>query len=357
MDVLVTGGEGFIGKKLVSSLLASGKSVIVIDSLDQQVHGVNINIEKKRGYKLIHDNLKNIKKYKSSLENVEEIYHLASETGTYQSMSECARYVSGNDLSTAILMDTIGELKKVKKIILTSSRSVYGEGAYENKNNIRIFPKARSQKDLERGIWDHSCHKERLEPKATKEIDALNPVSIYGANKLNQENLVAIKANYLGIESVIFRLQNVYGPGQSLVNPYTGLMTFFFNALNERKEINVYEDGKIIRDFVYVSDVVDMLMKNDLLIKNNINILNVGTGVPTAIVDLAKIMIKKINIEGKFRISGDYRLGDVRSNYADMTAAHEIYGKRKFITLDEGIDKFIEWAKEESKKNENKFHK
>lgn len=345
--IIITGGAGFIGQSLSSQLITLGYKVTILDNLDVQIHGDNPLYTPPKDCIFRRIDLRNSNdSLISYFEGIDIVIHLASSTGTGQSMYEITDYVKNNDLSTANILDALRKVKiKPSLFILASSRSVYGEGLYySNLLKQIITPDSRNISDLNSHKWGHYLNKEELISIPTSENAELKPVSIYAANKITQEMLVRIACESMNIKYGILRLQNVYGPGQSLQNPYTGIISIFYNRIRQGLPIELFEDGNPVRDFIYIDDVVNSITK---LFEININkgiILNIGTGIPLKISDISSHLynlskIKK-NIVRKFR----YRVGDVRSCYANIDNAKKLLDFKSNISIQDGLGKFIQWA-------------
>jgi dTDP-L-rhamnose 4-epimerase len=264
-NILITGGAGFIGSNLALKLTAKGYIVRVIDSLSQQIHGKKPKVnsplylsikEHVEFYKL---DVTNKKELKYALQGQDAVIHLAAETGTGQSMYEIKKYCNVNIGGTALLLDILANNNhSIQKIIIASSRAIYGEGKYECPEHGIVYPDARRDIDLKTGDFDCKCpicgsHVKLL---PTSEDSKIHPTSVYGITKQNQEQMVLSVGKYIGIPVVAFRYQNVYGPGQRLYNPYTGILSIFSTQIRKGNNINIFEDGEESRDFVYIDDVV-----------------------------------------------------------------------------------------------------
>jgi dTDP-L-rhamnose 4-epimerase len=274
---------------------------------------------------------------------------LAAETGTGQSMYRIGDYTNTNVLGTALLLDVLAnDRHDVRKLVLASSRSVYGEGAYHCVHCGLVYPPMRSLPSLLANEWEPLCPlcSGAIDPVATPETCATRPASVYAATKLAQEDLLRIVGNALGIPFLIFRLQNVYGEGQSLNNPYTGILSIFSNRIRQGKEIILFEDGQESRDFVHVSDVAEAMALGLESDGGDGLTMNVGSGVQVSVETIARSLM------GQFRdsnvpvvISGQYRLGDIRHNYADITAIGRLLAFVPKVSLEEGIARFVGWVK------------
>ncbi len=351
--ILIVGGAGFIGSHLASKILAKGKKVTILDSLTPQVHGqIPKNIEwlEQQGIDFIRGNVVKRADWGRALHDVDAIVHLAAETGTGQSMYQIAHYNEVNTQATALLFDVLGQLPehRVKRIILASSRSVYGEGAYHchHCDQGRVFPKSRALNDLMRGQWELICPNcaHELMPVATTETDPVLPASIYAATKYAQEDLVRIACESQGIDYAIFRLQNVYGERQSLNNPYTGLLSIFSTKIRLSNPLPLFEDGNESRDFVHVDDVTDALLCGLFSKKPTNTIINVGSGIPTSVNDVAIQLACAFGREPNIVVTGQYRVGDIRHNVADITRLMRYFDFKPKISLQEGLGRFAAWV-------------
>jgi dTDP-L-rhamnose 4-epimerase len=351
--VLITGGLGFIGLEVARQLLRRGCSITLLDNLSPQVHGAvpdlaAVELVKNARVKVIRGDVAKPSAWAAALADMEAVVHLAAETGTAQSMYEIFRYTEANVGGAAALLDHLANhAHKVRKIILASSRSVYGEGAYRCMRCGLVYPPARSEARLRSGEWQPACPicKSPLAVAATPEEANPAPASIYAATKLAQEDLVRIAARALGIPAVIFRFQNVYGEGQSLKNPYTGILSIFSNQLRLGKTLNLYEDGQESRDFVHVSDAaraVRLALASDAADGAT---LNVGSGQPTSVEQVALLLHERWGGKTRPLISGHYRLGDIRHGYADLSAIRSRLGYAPEISLENGLTRFVDWVK------------
>ena len=353
-NILITGGAGFIGSNLALRLLSYGYNITVLDNLSEQIHGSDPN--KSLLYNSIKDKVNfilgdvcNENDWIKSIENQDVIIHLAAETGTGQSMYEVEKYVNVNVRSNAILLNCLSNKKnKIQKIIVASSRAVYGEGKYSCSEDGVVFPIQRSDYNLSKGDFNPKCPicDNNVTPMPTDEKSPLNPVSIYGITKQNQEQLISLGCKSLGISSIIYRYQNVYGPGQSLSNPYTGILSIFSTRILNNNQIEIFEDGLESRDFVYIDDVVDATFLG-LKITDKINtVFNVGSGKRTSVLNVAKTLEKHYENDVNINISGRYRIGDIRHNFADISKITKI-GFSPKVSFTKGLEKFSNWVKKQ----------
>ena len=353
--ILITGGAGFIGSNLALALLEKGHQVTVLDNLSEQIHGKKPE-ETSPLYLSIKDKVQFIKGTVACRETLRKaiadntvIVHLAAETGTGQSMYEIQRYTDINIGATALLLDILtNEKHSVKKVVVASSRAIYGEGKYYNKTkNTFVYPLQRTDEDMQKGdfeVKDPQNHSDKLELVATTEDSIIHPTSVYGITKQVQEQLVMTVCPTIGIAGVAFRYQNVYGPGQSLKNPYTGILSIFSTQIKNGNGINIFEDGKETRDFVFISDVVDATVLGIEKETANNQVFNVGTGVATDVITVATELSKNYGIQIPITISGNYRLGDIRHNYADISKAKQLLGFEPKISFQEGLKQFTDWV-------------
>ena len=353
--ILITGGAGFIGSNLALTLLKRGHQVTVLDNLSEQIHGKNP--EKTSSlYLSIKDKVHFIKGTVACRETLQKaiadntvVVHLAAETGTGQSMYEIQHYTDINIGATALLLDILtNEKHSVKKVVVASSRAIYGEGKYYNKTkNTFVYPLQRTDEDMQKGdfeVKDPQNHSDVLELVATTEDAIIHPTSVYGITKQVQEQLVMTVCPTIDIAGVAFRYQNVYGPGQSLKNPYTGILSIFSTQIKNGNGINIFEDGKETRDFVFISDVVDATVLGIEKETAKNQVFNVGTGVATDVITVAKELSNNYGIQVPITISGNYRLGDIRHNYADITKARQLLGFEPKISFKEGLKQFTDWV-------------
>lgn len=352
-NILIAGGAGFIGSNLALKLIAKSYNVTVLDTLSEQIHGDNPE-ETSPLYQSIKDKVTFIKgsvtsreDWMTALEGQEAVIHLAAETGTGQSMYEIEKYVDTNVGGTAILLDILTNTKhSVKRVLVAESRAIYGEGKYHCEKCGDVYPTDRKDEDMAKGDFECHCPKcgGRVTLVATTEDSAIHPSSVYGISKQVQGQLVHMVCQTIGVESVSFRYQNVYGPGQSLTNPYTGILSIFSTRIKNHNGINIFEDGRETRDFVYIDDVVAATILGLEVPEANGHVFNVGTGVATDVLTVANTLCEKYGIEVPITVSGNYRLGDIRHNYADITLARNILGFEPKWSFSQGIEQFTNWV-------------
>lgn len=355
--ILVTGGAGFIGSNLSLKLLSKGYEVTILDNLSKQIHGANPDKTSplynsiKNKVHFIEGSVTNREDWLKAIDSVDCIVHLAAETGTGQSMYEIEKYVGVNIGGTALMLDILTNTNHtVKKVVVAESRAIYGEGRYYSKElNQFVYPTERSEAAMRAGDFEvkyKGCDSP-LKLVGTTEDSMIHPTSVYGITKQVQGQLVHLVCPSIGIASVSYRYQNVYGPGQSLSNPYTGILSIFSTRIRNGNGINIFEDGKETRDFVYIDDVVDATILGIEKEEANGHVFNVGTGVATDVLTVARTLIEKYEIDVPVTISGNFRLGDIRHNYADITAARIILGFEPKWSFSDGIGEFVKWVNEQ----------
>ena len=356
MRILITGGAGFIGSRLATVLNAEGHRVTILDNLLAQIHGDDptksglLAVARQAGDVVVGDVTD-----REVLENVlvgqDVVIHLAAETGTGQSMYQIDRYSRVNVGGTALLLDVLASDKRhsVSKIVIASSRSIYGEGRYSSKELGYVFPESRRESDLLAGRFEPTYPGDvsGLQLVGTTEDSKIHPSSVYGITKQAQESLVMTVGPTLGIASVGLRYQNVFGPGQSLTNPYTGILSIFSAQIRQDKSINVFEDGLESRDFVYVDDVARVTAQAALDPRANGQVLNVGSGVGTSVSDVVDELMRAYGRTVPVEITGNFRLGDIRHNVADLTRVRDVLEFEPQVTFRDGVEAFARWVQEQ----------
>lgn len=346
MKILVTGGAGFIGSHLVDALVAEDHEVTVYDNFVLQVHG-----KKKPSYlnpsaRYVPGDIRNRESLKKLLKKVEVVFHEASAVGVGQSMYQISDYVDANTEGTAVLLDVlVREKTKVRKLIVASSMSLYGEGRYLCKTCGKISPSPRPENLLKEKKWEMRCATCRVpvNPIPTDELKPLEPTSIYAMTKRHQEEMSLLIGKTYNLPVVALRYFNVYGPRQSLSNPYTGVCAIFSSRIKNRHCPLVYEDGLQSRDFVHVEDIVQanlLVMKQP---KADHRILNVGSGKATTILEIANTLIHLYKGSVSPKIVGKYRAGDIRHCFADISRVVSL-GYRPRWSLRDGLQDLVRWG-------------
>lgn len=353
--ILITGGAGFIGSSLALKLIDQGHEVVILDNLSPQIHGENPG--ESYTYRLIKDRVVfhkgdvcNMEDWRTSLEGVHAVVHLAAETGTGQSMYEIQKYVNTNIGGTSNLLEILtNEPHQVKKLVVAASRAVYGEGKYRCSTHGTVYPKSREDADMAAGDFEVKCPqcRENVEMLPTDEPSALHPTSVYGYTKQGQEQLCMIVGKSIGIPTVALRFQNVYGPGQSLKNPYTGILSIFSTRIKNGNNISIFEDGLETRDFVYIDDITDAILLS-LEDKNaDFETFNVGSGEKTDVLTVAQTLKEKYKAAIQIQVTGNYRLGDIRHNLGDLEKIRRLLGYEPKVSFKEGISRFVDWVEKQ----------
>lgn len=355
--VLITGGAGFIGSNLSNTLVKKGYHVTVLDILSPQIHGINPETSSPL-FSSLSDEITFIKGSvtdRTLLEKIiscqQVIVHLAAETGTGQSMYTIENYTLVNIGGTALILDILAnQPNNVQKLIVASSRAVYGEGKYSSREFGFVYPDQRCAENMSIGDFEvkYPGCKIPLQLVATDEESKIHPSSVYGITKQVQEQLVMKVCPTLGIKPVSFRYQNVYGPGQSLSNPYTGILSIFSTRILQGKSINIFEDGMESRDFVYIDDVVKATILGIEDDKANGEVFNVGSGKPITVIGVVNALMETYGVNVPITVSGNYRLGDIRHNYADLTKISETLGFKAKVSFEEGIRYFAKWVRQQT---------
>ena len=351
-NVLITGGAGFIGSNLALKLIEKGYQVTVLDNLSPQIHGDNptetspLYLSIKDKVKFIHGTVTSKSDWEEALKGQDVIVHYAAETGTGQSMYEVEKYVDVNINGTALMLNLlVNGAYNVKKVVVASSRSIYGEGKYISKELGAVYPTQRESIHMDQGDFEVKYpNSSALTLVGTDEESKIHPSSVYGITKQNQEQMVLTVCPTVGIAGVAFRYQNVYGPGQSLKNPYTGILSIFSTQIKNGNNINIFEDGLESRDFVYIDDVVDATILGLEKEEANNQVFNVGTGVAKNVLTVANELVKNYGIDVSINVSGNYRLGDIRHNYADLTKINRLLGFSPKVSFEVGLKNFAEWV-------------
>jgi dTDP-L-rhamnose 4-epimerase len=344
----VTGGAGFIGSHLVDALVGAGHSVRILDSLADEVHGGRVPEHLNRDAEFIHGDVCDPATVKTALEGVEAVFHLAAELGLGRSMYQVRRFVTGNDLGTAVLLEELIERRsQIKKLIVASSMSLYGEGPYRCENCDRTsHPELRTVSALAAKQWEFQCDQcgAQLHALPTPEEKPLNPTSVYAVGKQVQEQYSLIIGRAYQIPTVAFRYFNVYGPRQALSNPYTGACAIFSSRLLNDQPPLIYEDGGQTRDFVSVHDIV---RANLLALESSgadYQVLNVGTGRATTIGFIAEVIAKGLGKNIEAEITEQFREGDIRHCIADISKAKTLLGYEPSVRLEDGLVELLDWV-------------
>ena len=341
--VLVTGGAGFIGCAMSSLLPEHFDRVVAFDNLHPQIHDEQVRpAALDERVEFVQGDVTSAADWDALLANVHPtvILHLAAETGTGQSLTEATRHAAVNVVGTTEMLDALVRHEKLpEKIVLTSSRAVYGEGAWVAEDGTVTYPGQRTAEMLESGQWDFAG----LKPtpfESSRVVPA--PTSVYGATKLAQEHVLTSWCLALHVTPVLYRLQNVYGPGQSLTNPYTGIVSFFAQRAKAGEVIPVYEDGEIVRDFVFIDDVASALLEGILHSGATTSAYDIGSGEGTSILTLANLIAENYGAPEP-KINGMYRNGDVRHASCDIAPTTARLDWQPQVMVAEGVTRLCTW--------------
>ena len=346
--ILITGGAGFVGSHLADALLEAGYQVRALDNLSEQVHGAGgarpAYLDER--VELIRGDVRDPVKVAEALEGIDAVYHFAAAVGVGQSMYQIEQYTDINNRGTAVLLEALAK-RPVKKLVVASSMSLYGEGLYHNSAGMLCVPQERELEALRAGDWELKDHTgQALEPIPTPESKIPAPSSVYALSKYDQEKLCLVVGKAYGIPTVALRFFNIYGTRQALSNPYTGVLAIFSSRYLNDAPPQIFEDGLQRRDFVHVQDVAQAcqlaLERDDA----NGEVFNVGSGCSYSIREIAEKVGKvlgKSHIEPE--ITGKYRVGDIRHCYADISKAQNVLGYRPKVTIEDGLADLAEWLK------------
>lgn len=351
-NVLVTGGAGFIGSHLVDGLVADGYSVRVLDALVPQVHGSDaVPHYLNKDVEFIKADVCEREAVDRALAGIDVVYHEAAEVGVGQSMYEIERYVRANDLGTAVLLEAIlARQPQIKKLVVASSMSIYGEGAYKCESCGILHPQLRPSEQLLARRWELECPTcgKEAKPTGTSEDKPLFPTSVYAVTKQDQEQFCLAVGRSYKIPTVALRYFNVYGTRQALSNPYTGVCAIFSSRLLNGNAPMIFEDGEQTRDFVHVSDIVQA---NLLALQTNradYQAVNIGTGVATSVREVCELLAGGLGLDIKPEIVGRYREGDIRHCVSDISKARNLLGYEPRVSLEQGIPELLQWVREQA---------
>jgi dTDP-L-rhamnose 4-epimerase len=348
--VLVTGGAGFIGSHTVDALVERGYEVTLLDSLEPPSHRtrefptyLDRNCRKVKGSILERSLMEDLCK------DTDAVIHLAALVGGYQSMYQIDRYVETNTRGTSVLLDVLVNTETpVRKLVVASSMMVYGEGTYKcGPCGTVHYPSGRDQLSLKQALFDHRCSQcgAALTPVPTTETRPAIPGSIYAASKRHQEEISLLVGKAQGLRTTVLRYFNVYGSRQSLSNPYTGVCSVFTSRILNNKPPVLFEDGMMLRDYIHVKDVVQANLRALESERAENEIFNVGSGIPTSTLHLARMLIRIYGSDVEPEISHRYRINDTRQCYADISKAKGILGFIPTVSLEKGLGELAEWAK------------
>ena len=349
--VLVTGGAGFVGSHLVDALIAGGHEVRIFDSLEPQVHGQDRQVPPhvNPGAELVRGSVTDAEAVARVLDGIDVVFHHAAAVGVGQSMYDIVHYCHANSVGAAVLLQEIVKRRsRIRKMVVASSMSVYGEGAYRTPGGKARSPRLRTRDRLERGEWEmrDGATGVPLEPIPTPETKPLQPTSVYAITKRDHEELFLTVGYAYRIPTVALRYFNIYGERQALSNPYTGVAAIFSTRVLNGQAPMMFEDGEQSRDFIHVSDVVRanlLALETD---RADYEALNVGTGQPTTIRQVADAILETLGrTDLKPCVLGTFREGDIRHCYADISRARDLLGYAPEVTFNDGVRRLVEWVR------------
>ncbi len=350
VNALVTGGAGFVGSHLTDRLIAMGYRVRALDNLDAQVHGTEKAVPAyfNKDAELLVGDVRSGEDVRKAVQGMDVVFHGASVVGVGQSMYEIHRYMDVNVLGTANLLQVLADGKHgVRKLVVASSMSIYGEGEYSCKTCGRVYPALRPASQLEGKDWEMKCPVcgGATTPIGTTEQKPLQPTSVYAVSKRDQEELCLSVGRAYGIPTVALRFFNIYGSRQALSNPYTGVAAIFSCRVLNGSPPVVYENGGQSRDFIHVSDIVRAIILAIEKDEANYEVFNVGTGRSLSVLDVARHLIKAHGSDIEPRVVNKFRHGDTRHCYADITKIKCKLGFKPAVSFEDGARELVEWAR------------
>lgn len=344
--ILITGGAGFIGSHLADELLRKGYIVRALDNLSEQVHGPD---RRRPGYlnrevELVVGDVRDPDAVKLALKGVEAVFHFAAAVGVGQSMYEIDKYTDVNARGTAVLLEEAIKRKKIEKLVVASSMSIYGEGLHRSSSGSLVQDASRELEDLKAGDWDpKGTDGAPLEPVGTPESKVPSLNSVYALSKYDQERLCLMIGRAYNIPAVAMRFFNVFGTRQAFSNPYTGVLAIFASRLMNDRPPLIYEDGLQMRDFVSVYDVARacvLALESD---KAAYMSLNAGSGQAVSVLEVARRLAAVFGKRIEPEVTGKYRMGDIRNCFSDMTLARKVLNYEPRVTLEDGILELSSW--------------
>ena len=357
--VLVTGGAGFVGSHLVDALVAQGDRVRVFDSLEPQVHGPagQVPAYLDPEVELVRGSITDGAAVGRALDGIDVVFHHAALVGVGQSMYDIVRYCQVNTVGAAILLEEVVKRRdRIRKVVVASSMSVYGEGAYRTPQGEMRSPRLRSRDFLERGEWEtrDAATGTPLAPIPTPETKPLHPTSVYAVTKRDHEELFLSVGYAYRIPTVALRYFNIYGERQALSNPYTGVAAIFSSRVLNGQPPIIFEDGQQSRDFIHVSDIVAANLLALATDRADYQTLNVGTGRPTTVREVADLILAALGKPDlKPQVLCKFREGDIRHCYADIALARRLLGFEPKVAFTQGIHQLVAWVR--SQQAEDRF--
>jgi dTDP-L-rhamnose 4-epimerase len=352
--VLITGGAGFVGSHLADALAQAGHEVILFDNLEPQVHGQGTTRPRYLdvAHRLERGDIRDAATLGPLVEQAEVVFHFAAMVGVGQSMYQVRRYTDVNAMGMATLLEVLAAertQRRVRKLIVASSMSIYGEGAYECASCGRVAPRLRPVEQLKTGDWEVRCPRcgAELRPLPTDEDKPLYPTSIYAINKRDHEEMALAFGHAYDLPAVALRFFNIYGSRQSLSNPYTGVAAIFSARMLSHQPPTIYEDGLQQRDFVHVSDIVQACRLAMTSPAADYQVFNVGTGHPVSVLQVAELLAGELGWSGGFEVLNKFRAGDIRHCFADISRIREAIGYQPRYRFEDGVHELVSWVAEQ----------
>jgi dTDP-L-rhamnose 4-epimerase len=347
--VLITGGAGFVGSHLADAVANAGHEVILLDNLEPQVHGAGCvrpaYLDPR--HRLVYGDIRDADALAPLMREVDVVFHLAAMVGVGQSMYQVRRYVDVNTLGMATLLEALLTNRgRVRKLLVASSMSIYGEGAYFCRQCGPVFPRLRSTEQLGAGDWEVHCPAcgSALEARPTGEDKPLCPTSIYAITKRDHEEMALAFGRSYDLPTVALRFFNIYGSRQALTNPYTGVAAIFSGRMLSGQTPVIYEDGRQQRDFVHVSDIVQACRLAMASSGADHQVVNVGTGRPVSVLEVAEQLARELGWSGAFEIRHKFRAGDIRHCFADITRIRSLLGYEPRHRFEDGVRELMGWV-------------
>jgi dTDP-L-rhamnose 4-epimerase len=344
--ILITGGAGFIGSHLADELLEHGYQVRALDDLSEQVHGPGAS---RPGYlspevELVEGDVRDPEAVRKAMKGIDAVFHLAARVGVGQSMYEIERYTSVNNLGTAVLLEALIE-KPVERLIVASSMSLYGEGLFRDADGNLVNGGERDRDQLRAHDWEvRDLQGREMTPLPTPETKTPNLSSVYALSKYDQERLCLMTGRAYNLPTVALRFFNVYGTRQALSNPYTGVLAIFASRLLNGNPPLIFEDGRQMRDFVHVSDIARACRLALTVPEAADHVLNIGSGRQYTVLEIARAMAEALGREGvEPEVTGNYRVGDIRHCFADITLARRVLGYEPAMPFEQGLIELASW--------------
>jgi dTDP-L-rhamnose 4-epimerase len=345
--VLITGGAGFVGSHLADALAAAGHEVVLYDRLEPQVHGSARPSYLDPAHRLVIGDVRDAAALAPHLHSADVVFHLAARVGVAQSMYQVQEYVAANTLGFATLLQLLADDRgHIRKLVVASSMSIYGEGAYQCAEHGPVAAGLRSEAQLAERCWEPRCPgcERPLRSQPTPEEKPLQPTSIYAVTKRDHEEMALVFGAGYQLPTVALRFFNIYGSRQALSNPYTGVAAIFSSRLLNEQPPVIFEDGGQLRDFVHVSDVVQACQLVMNLPAADGRVFNVGTGQPHSVLDVATLLARELGVDLAPEIRGQYRVGDIRHCFADIGRIQRELGYTPRVAFEDGLRELVAWV-------------